>query len=292
MTREDALLMLNDESPHARVKAARHLRKEAAAEDLPALQTRRRQETVSYVRDALDAAINSTRDAGRGRADADETTEIPDDLRRELRADAVRWIAGLLLHELSSPIGLVELSATQEIPDYDHSQTKVRITATKRVFEAIELLKNAATGARRESFDLAKLIEEVVYEERQNRRADITVHGPKPMITNADPSLLRLALSNGLRNAFDATEAVAQEGQKVVITWGQTDVNHWISVIDSGVGLTHSPERAFEVGRSTKRNHSGFGLAIARQAMETLGGSANIEPANGFGARYELLWES
>lgn len=293
MTREDALGLLNDPSAHVRLKAARHLRTECQAEDLPALRARRGQETVSFVREALDAAIASAGKHAQPAASSGETFEIPDDLRRELRAEAVRWIAGLLLHELSSPIGLVELAAAQEVPEYAGSQTKARIDNAKRVFEAIELLKNAATGARREAFDLGKLIEEVIFDERQDRPVEVTVHGPKPMMTNADPKLLRLAIANGLRNAFDATEVLELAARKpIVVTWGATDINHWISVIDIGVGLAHSPERAFEIGRTTKRRHSGFGLAIARQAMETLGGGASIQPATGGGAQYELKWDS
>jgi signal transduction histidine kinase len=241
----------------------------------------------------LDVAIDSTRKQAPAAGTTGETFDIPDDLRRDIRAEAVRWISGLLLHELSSPIGLVELAAAQELPDYATSQTKASIDSAKRVFEAIELLKNAATGARRDTFDLGKLVDEVVFEVRQERHVEITVHGPKPMMTNADPKLLRLAIANGLRNAFDATEALDPGARKpVVVTWGVTDINHWISVIDGGIGLAHSPERAFEIGRTTKRGHSGFGLAIARQAMETLGGSASIEPATGGGAQYELKWDS
>lgn len=293
MTREEALFLLNDQSAHARLKAARYLRMQGRAADLPALRSRRGQETVSFVREALDAAIASASKQAQPAGSSGETFEIPDDLRREIRAEAVRWIAGLLLHELSSPIGLVELAAAQEVPDYAGSQTKARIDSAKRVFEAIELLKNAATGARREAFDLGKLIEEVVFEERQDRPVEVTVHGPKPMMTNADPKLLRLAIANGLRNAFDATEVLEPAARKpIVVTWGVTDINHWISVIDVGVGLAHSPERAFEIGRTTKRRHSGFGLAIARQAMETLGGGASIQPATGGGAQYELRWDS
>lgn len=292
MTRDEAARLLHDASSHARLKAARFFRTNGSGEDLPALRKQRSQESVSFVREALDAAINSTRDMGAATAVAGDSAEIPEDLRREIRADAVRWIAGLLLHELSSPIGLVELAAAQEVPNYETSQTKARIDGVKQVFEAIELLKNAATGARRESFDLSKLVEDIVYDERQGGQIEVTVHGPKPMITNADPKLLRLALANGLRNAFEATEVLDASARKpIVVTWGATDINHWISVIDGGVGLAHSPERAFEVGRTTKRRHSGFGLAIARQAMETLDGTADIEAASGGGARYEIRWD-
>lgn len=293
MTREEALHQLTVSSWHARLKAARDLRTEARAEDLPQLRKQRGQEANRYVQEALEVAVQATEARARSGSLGVEVADIPEDIRRELRADAVRWIAGLLLHELSSPIGLVELAAAQDVPDYDTSRTKLRIDATKRIFEAIELLKNAATIARRETFDLGKLIEDIIFDERQGRAVDISAHGPKPMMTNADPKLLRLALGNGLRNAFEATEVLDDFARRpVVVTWGESDVEHWISVIDSGVGLAHTPERAFEIGRSTKKRHSGFGLAIARQAMETLGGRAEIEPATGGGVRYELRWDA
>lgn len=292
MTRDEAILGLSHGSPHARLKAARFFRKGASSADRTILAVHRAKENVAFVREALDAALTASVAAPPVPTASADLVDLPDDLKREARAEAVSWIAGLLLHELSSPIGLAELAAATEIPNYPQSETQKRLSAVKRTFGAIELLKNAATVANRESFDVGKFVEGVIFEERQGREVDVSIHGPKPMMTLADPKLLHLALANGLRNAFDATEALAPVGRRsIVVTWGANDIEHWISVIDSGVGLSHPPERAFEVGRTTKRNHSGFGLAIARQAMESMGGNASIEPGGAVGVRYELKWE-
>jgi len=76
----------------------------------------------------------------------------------------------------------------------------------------------------------------------------------------------------------------------VTISWGDTDVDYWLAVVDHGGGLTGPIETAFEIGNSTKKDHIGFGLAIARQAVETMIGSLSLEPAKHGGALYTARW--
>jgi sensor histidine kinase regulating citrate/malate metabolism len=121
---------------------------------------------------------------------------------------------------------------------------------------------------------------------------EVSLVGPKPMIVTSDPTLVRLAVYNGLRNALEAVApAVPDEPDPIVITWGETDIDYWIAILDRGAGIVGPLEAAFEIGKSTKKGHSGFGLAIARQAIETLGGSVLLAPAAQGGARYEARWE-
>ena len=76
----------------------------------------------------------------------------------------------------------------------------------------------------------------------------------------------------------------------VTISWGDSDVDYWLAVLDHGVGLAGPIETAFEIGNSTKKDHIGFGLAIARQAVETMIGSLILEPAKHGGALYTARW--
>src|SRR5207302_9990647 len=110
----------------------------------------------------------------------------------------------------------------------------------------------------------------------------------------SDARLLQLAVCNGLRNAIEAVvEGGSSELDAIIITWGATDVDYWITVIDHGPGLAGPVESAFEIGKSTKQGQGrrGFGLAIARQAMQTLGGTVSLLPAVRGGTRYELRWD-
>lgn len=63
-----------------------------------------------------------------------------------------------------------------------------------------------------------------------------------------------------------------------------------MSIIDEGAGLVESPEAAFVLGNTNKEDHTGFGLAIIRQAMESMNGIAELSPATTGGARLLLRW--
>jgi C4-dicarboxylate-specific signal transduction histidine kinase len=94
-----------------------------------------------------------------------------------------------------------------------------------------------------------------------------------------------------LRNAIEAANQSKAE-QPVVITWGATDTDYWVTIIDDGPGIAGPPESAFEPGKSSKKGqgHIGFGLTIARQAMETLDGFVALGAGKAGGARYDLKW--
>jgi signal transduction histidine kinase len=294
LTREGAITLLSSGSTHERLKAARFLTRYAQATDLDALRRARQTEVVSYVKASLDCAIAriSNLPAAITRDPGDEV-DVPDDLKRQIRSQAVEWIAGLLLHEIASPIGLAKRAASREIPDYLQSRTRRHLESIDRTFEAIEQLKGAAAVPKPEQFDLSELLNEIVNAEVPDGQAlDVSLVGPKPMIVTSDPALVRLAICNGVRNALEAVAATApSEVHPIVITWGETDVDYWVAILDRGVGIVGPPEAAFEIGKSTKKGHREFGLAIARQAIETLGGTVVLAPAAQGGARYEARWE-
>jgi C4-dicarboxylate-specific signal transduction histidine kinase len=60
----------------------------------------------------------------------------------------------------------------------------------------------------------------------------------------------------------------------MVISWGGSDQSFWVSVLDFGDGPPADLPEVFTVGTSSKEDHLGMGLAIAQQAMATVGGSA------------------
>lgn len=295
MTPEEALHVLGAGPTHERLKAARLLARNAQAGDLAALRRARQIETVSYVKTTLDRAINRLCNLPLTIApDPADEFDVPEQLKRQIKSQAVEWIAGLLLHEIASSIGLVKRSASREVLDYNNSRTKRHLDNIERVFEAIEQLKGAAAVPRPERFDLAELLGDIVNAEAaaSGRASEISLVGQKPMMITSDPALVRLVVSNGVRNALEAVELTDhRESHPIVMTWGETDVDYWVSVLDRGVGIVGPTESAFEIGKSTKQGHSGFGLAIARQGIETLGGTVALESGADGGARYVARWE-
>ena len=160
------------------------------------------------------------------------------------------------------------------------------------MLEAIEQLKGATAVPKPEEFDLGELLGEIVSEAVGSDSVEVSLQGPKPMVITSDRTLLRLTISNGMRNAVEAvTGAPGREPHPIIVIWGETDVDCWVVVLDRGPGLVGLAESAFGIGQTTKRGHSGFGLTIARQAIETLGGTCTLRPIAEGGARFEARWE-
>lgn len=302
--RSSALHDLAANESHTRLRAARYLSKNATHEDLTVLKAAKRVETYSYVIEALDVGISrlSNTSVPETVSPNEEEPEIAQEIRKQAKSQATEWITGILLHEIAAPIGLVRRAAKQEIKDYENSQTKKRLDALNSVFNGIKQLRGATATPRPEQFDLSELISEMVLDIAEELRIPvgdqddgIEVHqvGSKPMIINSDPDLVRIFLSNGIRNAFEAVRSIQlNESNLIVISWGQTDIDYWVSVIDKGTGIVGPSDSAFDIGKTTKKTegHSGFGLAIARQAIETIQGEVSLEPAVQGGAKYEARW--
>ncbi len=295
MTRDEALEGLSATSAHSRGQAARALADLGKAGDLARIRKALKTESVAYVHYALQDTIKRlTRRVEPQVANGDETAAVPDEVRQQIYGQAVEWVTGFLLHEIASPIGLARLSGKLELGDkWEGSATRRHLETVHRIFDAIEMLKSAAGVPRPQEFDLSAMIDELVETETPRAMPWISAIGQKPFLIKGDPALIRMVIGNGLRNAVEAVESVGTEPQphSVTINWGETDVDYWVSVLDRGIGIVGPTETAFEVGNSTKKNHSGFGLAIARQAVETMIGVLTLEPARDGGAVYLARWQ-
>jgi signal transduction histidine kinase len=211
-------------------------------------------------------------------------------------ARAAEWITGVLLHEIGSKLGLVAHSASREIDNYQNSRTKRHIRNFQGIFEAIEQLRSATSSPKIEQFDLAELIEEVAHLEKDSVNVELAFHGMRPEIVFTDKNLVRLALCNGVRNAIEACSSFSFKTNyesfisRVTISWGVTDIDCWISIIDNGPGLGSSSASLFEIGKTTKHGHPGFGLTIAREAIQTLDGVVFLSNSAAGGANYQIRW--
>ena len=293
MTREEALDNLKASSAHVRGQAARVLGDVGRRGDLTRLHKAQREETVTYVNYALQETIRRLAREQAPEPSTDEADVVSDDVRKQIYGKAMEWITGFLLHEISSPIGLVRLAAKRELGErWEDSDTQKHLETVARVFDAIEVLKNAASVPHPQEFDLSALVNEQLDSYNPEVREWISTIGSRPFIIKSDPSLVRMVVVNGIRNAVEAQQAASAKPNPhdVTISWGDTEVDYWLAVVDHGAGLTGPIETAFEVGNSTKKDHIGFGLAIARQAVETMIGSLTLEPAKHGGALFTARW--
>jgi signal transduction histidine kinase len=104
--------------------------------------------------------------------------------------------------------------------------------------------------------------------------------------TLADPEVLRQALQNLIRNSLQAL--VGLEGQ-VVLRSEAGEGRARISVADNGPGIPPEIlERIFELYFTTRKDGSGVGLALVRQAAELHGGDVIVRSTVGEGTEVVL----
>jgi signal transduction histidine kinase len=291
MTREEALAGLKSRSPHVRLKSARAIAGLAAEEDLVLLQAAIATESVPWVRAALARAIDGVRTPKTSDSGNPPPALVSDEARRQIQIDALRESATLLLHEIAPLLGTIRLQATNEIPDFQQSRTAACLDRLEALLDSIAILRNAAKAPIVSEFDISEVVRQIATDVLHGREVMIQFGGPSPFMMTADKTLIRIAISNALRNSVEATEGVPGAAQKpIIVTWESNALDYWIVVLDSGGGLgSASVDRLFDIGTTTKLHHFGMGLAATRQAIWSLGGTVVISPRES-GVHFEVRW--
>jgi len=118
--------------------------------------------------------------------------------------------------------------------------------------------------------------------ERKGLRLEI--RADPGLVAELDPDLLTDAIGNLLSNAVRNTERGF-----VRIDAGQFGDRLRIDGADSGSGIEADKRaRLFDVGESAGRGSTGLGLAIAKRAVEAMGGSISVQPREGGGSVFSL----
>jgi signal transduction histidine kinase len=247
-------------------------------------------ETVPQIRQQFGAALEFLN--GQGARSPEPPAAQAEEIYNEAYVKAVRSVTERVLHQLNPLIGDIEQSASAEIKSFDDSETKKRIGQIKLQADAITKLYNSAKPAVFEEFDLAALIRNCLPHDLAHTRCLLSFAGPAPLIVQGDPSLIVIAVTNGLRNAIEASLPVATQEHKpsIIVNWNATDRDYWISILDEGVGYRGSIPGAFEIGSTTKEGHSGHGLPGIKAAMLSLSGSADLIPQEERGCVLTLSW--
>jgi signal transduction histidine kinase len=292
-----AIALLKSEVSHDRLKGARTLARHQSQEILQALKKCLRLERVAFVQTALKSAIKRQSLVVAEHEEEDEADSLIGDvsgspeIKRQIFAKATGQVSGMLLHELEPKIGMLKVAAAQEVPNFESSSVKKYLNSLERSFTGISDLREATASPRATEFDLAQMVEDIIVEESHGPTDIFNYHGPQPFVIISDANLLTLAISNGIRNGLEAvTMHRDAELRNVIVDWGETDVDYWLTILDSGPGINGAADAAFDIGNTNKPGHGGFGLAVVRGAMENLGGGAIIEPGRNSGALLQLRW--
>jgi two-component system nitrogen regulation sensor histidine kinase NtrY len=223
----------------------------------------------------------------------DDITELVSAQRTSAWADVARRIA----HEIKNPLTPIQLSAERLRRKFG----KV-ITEDKAVFEqCTETIVRQVDDIRRmvdefsrfarmpkpviEGEDVADTVRQAVFLMRVGH-PDIHIEAEikeEPMRAQFDRRLISQALTNIIKNATEAIEAVpSQELGKgrieVIAARDNTDIV--IDVIDNGIGLPKvSRARLLEPYVTTREKGTGLGLAIVGRVLEDHGGRIELNDA-------------
>jgi two-component system heavy metal sensor histidine kinase CusS len=211
-----------------------------------------------------------------------------------------------LAHELRTPINNlrgeagVALSQTRTPEEYRRTleSSLEEYARLSRLIDNLLFLARA-DGSKmvitRAPCDVQKSVEVVreFYEAlAEDRGVEVACEGEG--IVNADPMLLRQAVSNLLSNALNYTPP----GGRVVIHANRCDGRSFaITVSDTGSGiatehLPHVFDRLYRVdpSRSQHPNGAGLGLAIVKSIMALHGGSVAVQSESGKGSTFTLTF--
>jgi two-component system nitrogen regulation sensor histidine kinase NtrY len=223
----------------------------------------------------------------------DDITELVSAQRTSAWADVARRIA----HEIKNPLTPIQLSAERIRRKFG----KV-ITEDKAVFEqCTETIVRQVDDIRRmvdefsrfarmpkpviEGEDVADTVRQAVFLMRVGH-PDVDIQAEikeEPMRAQFDRRLISQALTNIIKNATEAIEAVPAEelgkGRiEVVAAREQEDIV--IDVIDNGIGLPKvSRARLLEPYVTTREKGTGLGLAIVGRVLEDHGGRIELNDA-------------
>jgi len=256
--------------------------------------------TVSH----LGLTVSPVRDDGSGAeqgviclfTDLTEVMELEEQLRLKDSLARLGEMTAGIAHEFRN--GLATIHGYSRLFDLDTLEPTYRpyVQAIREETEALgQVVTNFLSFARPTQLTLAPVETSVLVERAADDiRSDVRARGGAVIVegqfgrVDGDEVLLRQALSNLCRNAFEACDQ-ASVVPRIVIE-GQSDPTHGvirISVSDNGPGVAESvASRVFRPFFTTKPHGTGLGLALVQKIIVTHNGRVSFSNEPGSGARF------
>jgi signal transduction histidine kinase len=223
------------------------------------------------------------------------------ELRNQLKSEFLASMSHELRTPLHTIIGFAELLAEElegplnekqkRFMNHIHTDSVHLLNLINDILD-ISKIESGRMELRRESFDIAGVLEEILSSVRPQaavKSIAIETSLSLPATILADRLRVKQVLLNLLSNALKFTP----KGGSVRIEAAQRDGLIEISVIDTGIGIAKEQHEAvfdkfYQVGSTTKgvREGTGLGLAITKALVEEHGGSIRLQSEPGKGSRF------
>jgi two-component system sensor histidine kinase HydH len=219
-------------------------------------------------------------------------------LRRSERLAALGQLTAGLAHELRNPLGTIR--ASSEMLTKETAKNNPEVMAEMASFIRSEadrmnsLIGSFLTFARPLQIhalvaDLRSVVADVLREQGERAKSSSVQlrfeAGDTDLRFAFDPDTLRLALSNLVQNAIQAS----QPGQSVQVSARDAGEKIEIRVTDQGCGIDREHlESIFNPFFTTKPQGVGLGLALVSKIVDEHGGKISVRSEKGMGTAFEI----
>jgi two-component system, NtrC family, sensor histidine kinase HydH len=219
-------------------------------------------------------------------------------LRRSERLAALGQLTAGLAHELRNPLGTIKASAEMLTKESTKSRPDVMTEMAEYIGSEVDRMNGLVSNfldfakplvLRPVTASLRPVIEDVVRQQAElanSREVTLSIRMSNPAFSfSFDPDLLRLAISNLVQNAIQASAP----GEEVEIRADARDEEVMIFVSDHGQGIQPEHlESIFNPYFTTKPVGVGLGLAIVSKIVDEHQGRINVFSEPGAGTRFEI----
>jgi signal transduction histidine kinase len=288
MNLHSLLKELKNSSPEKQITRLKSLKASATTEQLAIIEQAAEDASQPWLQSALLDIVNSRKKPKAIAALSIEPAEKIDVLA--IKSEAVSDSIGQVLHELEPIIGSINLLIKKEIPNYSESGTKYELEKLNEIMETFEDWRKVEQTPRYKECEVYKIIHREVERIRPKSSVDIILDIPQDAVYFFDQSLLRIIVSNALRNSVESSNEPTLRIKKPIIIKGSiTDKSIWVCIIDDGLGLQNTSEVLLKSQHTTKPGNKGLGLAIIDKAISAMNGEWHLSNSKPNGA--ELYFE-